>query len=256
MRYWRAATSEAKDSIHVIPPARTLPIPFCVQPQVSYDESMSDPEDLPDETSEDETIKYGTSETVEPAAAETPLPQPRDTQITIERFSDGLTMNVPPAGLWRGSYGLFAIGLVWVGFMAAFTPVFMAGLFRGQGVERGAALMVPAFLLLFWLVGIGMLLGGMNMGRRRAAIAVTSGTLMVLQTGIFGAKQRQWPATELKRICVGPSGMEVNNKPILELQIYGQQRVKFGLLAGRSDDELRWIASELRVALGVGEDFA
>jgi hypothetical protein len=76
---------------------------------------------------------------------------------------------------------------------------------------------------------------------------------MVIQTGLFGTRQRQWPVTEIRRVCAGPSGMEVNDKPILELQIFGESSAKFGLLCGRSDEELRWMASELRVVLGITE---
>jgi hypothetical protein len=201
---------------------------------------MSQPSELPDEKSDDAV-----------APNETPLPQPADSPITIERFPDGLTITVPPAGLGKGTHGLFAFAILWNGFMGVFTPVLLIGIFRGKGVEQGAALIAPAVLSLFWLVGIGILLGALNMGRRRAAIAVTGGALMVIQAGIFGTKQRQWAATEIRKICAGHSGMEVNDKPILELQIYGQGAGKFGLLAGRADEELRWIASELRAALGV-----
>jgi len=185
------------------------------------------------------------------AAPEQPLPQPPETQITIERFPDGLTINVPPAGLWRGSHGLFAFGIIWVGAMAVLTPLLVASILSGKGAEQGGAMIVPALLSLFWLVGIGLLLGGLNMGRRRAAIAVTGGTLMIIQTGIFGTKQRQWPATTITRVYAGASGMEVNDKPILELQISAQGSSRFGLLAGRTDEELQWIASELRASLGL-----
>jgi hypothetical protein len=117
-----------------------------------------------------------------------------------------------------------------------------------------AYIMITAILSIFLLVGIGLLLGAINMGRRRAALAVTSGHLMVIQTGLFGAKQHDWPAGEIEKICTGPSGMEVNKVPVLELQIYGTESRKFGLLAGRSDEELEWMASELRTALGLSPD--
>jgi hypothetical protein len=203
---------------------------------------MSEPVDLPDESSDD----------VESPSIPTPLPQPANSAITIARFPDGLTMNVPPAGLWRGTQGLFPFAIVWNGFMAVFTPFTLTAIFNGKGADQ-AAWIVPALLSLFWLVGIGILLGGLNMGRRRAAIAVTGGTLMVIQTGIFGSKQREWPVAKIKRICAGPSGMEVNDKPILELQIYADGSARCGLLAGRTDEELRWIASELSAVLSVAE---
>jgi len=204
---------------------------------------MSQPANLPDDLNEEPEV----------APVETPLAQPANSPITIERFPDGLTITVPPAGLWKGTYGLFLFAILWNGFLGVFTPLLLVGIFRGKGVEQGAALIGPAVLSIFWLVGIGILLGALNLGRRQAAIAVTGGMLMVIQTGLFGTKQRQWPATEIKKICAGHSGMEVNDKPILELQIYGQSGGKFGLLAGRTDDELRWMASELRVSLGVAE---
>ena len=56
---------------------------------------------------------------------------------------------------------------------------------------------------IFWLVGIGMLLGASNMGLRKAGIAVTGGTLMVIQTGIFGTRQRDWQPGNVEAIAPG-----------------------------------------------------
>jgi hypothetical protein len=210
---------------------------------MSYHDRMGEPTDSPDAIGDEDV----------PALEEKPLQQPPDSQITVEHFPDGLTINVPPAGLWRGTQGLFPFAILWNGFMSVFTPVLLVGIFGNKAQEQSAYLIVPALLSLFWLVGIGLLLGSLNMGRRRAAIAVTGGTLMVLQTGLFGSKQRDWGQADVENIRAAPSGMEVNNKPILELQIYGLRSGKFALLAGRRDDELFWIASELRAALGLSE---
>jgi hypothetical protein len=43
--------------------------------------------------------------------------------------------------------------------------------------------------------------------------------------------------------------MEVNGRPVLELQIHPVGGKKWGLLAGRDEDELRWMATALRRAL-------
>ena len=74
---------------------------------------------------------------------------------------------------------------------------------------------------------------------------------MVIQSGPFGTKQRDWAAEQIAKLFAGPSGMEVNEAPVLELQIVGSDSKKFGLLAGRSDDELKWMAAELRAALSL-----
>jgi hypothetical protein len=95
------------------------------------------------------------------------------------------------------------------------------------------------------------LLAAINMGRRKAAIAVTGGTLMVIQTGLFGSKQREWEPGDVQAIRAGPSNVKVNDRSLLELQIDDGGAHRFAILCGRSDEELRWIASELRAALSV-----
>src|SRR5262245_20488442 len=57
---------------------------------------MSQPAEVPDEA----------SEAADRAPAETPLSQPANSEIAIDRFADGLTITVPPAGLWSGTHGL------------------------------------------------------------------------------------------------------------------------------------------------------
>lgn len=186
----------------------------------------------------------------EPTAAD--HPQPADSPITIERFPDGVTIQIPPGGLWRGSHGLFAFGLIWLAITGPLTLCLGGGVAAGQPNAQGNTAMLwlmPLMLLLFPLVGVGLLLAGINMGTRKAVLAVTGGSLMVLQTGIFGSKQRDWPPGEVEAVRIGPSGMTVNDKPVLELQIFDGGASKFGLLAGRSDEELEWIAGELRAVL-------
>jgi hypothetical protein len=65
-------------------------------------------------------------------------------------------------------------------------------------------------------------------------------------------KRREWPLNEIKTVRVGPSGMEVNDVPVPELQIHGHQDKLFGLLAGRDKQELTWMATVLRQAIKQG----
>ena len=178
---------------------------------------------------------------------------PQSTAIRIERFADGVTIEVPAAGLWKGTHGLFAMAVLWNGIMAPLTLCLGGAFLGGQQVQKGneAVWVLPLVLSLFWVIGIVLLLISINMGRRRAALAVTGGSLMVLKTGLFGTKQRRWEPGEVEAVRVGPSGMEVNEVPVLELQILGGGG-KFSLLAGRSDDELNRVARALRRALRVG----
>ena len=89
------------------------------------------------------------------------------------------------------------------------------------------------------------------MGRRRATLSVESGALRVTQTTLFGTKQREWRLREIAAIRADASGMAVNNVPIIELQIHPRVGKKAGFFAGRDEQELRWLATELRHALNV-----
>jgi hypothetical protein len=192
-------------------------------------------EDLDEEDWEDDTD------------AELPATRPPTTTIRFDSHESGdLTITIPPAGLIKGSKGLFLFGLIWSSVMTLFTSLIILAVVNNPKQKNDMPWFGYAIFGLFWLIGIGLLLSGINMGRRRAAIALVSGQLMAIQTGIFGSKKREWPLEELAEIRVGPSGMEVNKQPINELQIVDKKNSKFGLLSERNDAELRWLASELK----------
>jgi hypothetical protein len=177
------------------------------------------------------------------------LQKPAGSNITLEEHADGVTLHVPPAGLWKGSKGLFAFSLLWNGFMTIVTGGFVWALLAG-GAGHLDALIFVAFIAAFWAVGLGLMLAGINMGRRCAVLGVVGNDhLLVLQTGIFGSKRREWDRGQLEEIRAGPSGIETNGVPIIELQIIPRRGKKVGLLAGRENDELHWLAAVLRHSL-------
>lgn len=187
-------------------------------------------------------------------------PQPTGSRSVLEVQDAGLTLRIPPAGLIKGSKGLFVFSLLWCGFMAVFTTLAVlavTGVFEAESDidSVGEALGAAAFVAVFWAVGIGMMIGAINAGRRQAVIDIVGtgehATLLITRQSLFGTKQHEWPVGQLDRIRVGPSGMEVNNRPVMELQIHPTQGKKVGILRQLEDDQLRWIASNLRVALGV-----
>jgi len=143
---------------------------------------------------------------------------------------------------------MFFFALIWNGFMTVFTSGIICGGLNAEDKPDATALWIfPLFLLLFWAVGIGMLLGALNMGRRSAMFAVAGGNLLVMQKGIFGTKRREWSAQEISSIVTGPSGMKVNDRDVPQLQIHASGE-KLGLLTGRDERELEWLACELRNA--------
>lgn len=181
--------------------------------------------------------------------------QPAGSKVTWEEVPAGVTLLVPPAGVIRGSSGLFFFAITWLGFMTIFSFAF--GLASLTGEARNIRSMwevvgIVAFIGAFWSVGIGLMLTAVNLGRRQAALAVANGRLMIVQAGLFGTKKREWACENLRRIGIGPSGMSVNDVPVFELQIHPHDEKKHGMLAGRETQELAWMATVLRDAAKVG----
>ncbi len=181
-------------------------------------------------------------------AAEDVFVQPAGSRVQVEESGSNLRLVMPPEGIWRGSKGLFFFGLLWCGFMVLFTSltVFSAGKKPGD-IPTVFWIFIPAF----WAIGIGLLLGAINMGRRTARLEVDTSRLCIETRGLFGAKRREWTRADLSAVRADGSGMEVNDRPVIELQIHPRVGKKVGLLAGRNEDELRWIATCLRRALNL-----
>jgi hypothetical protein len=174
--------------------------------------------------------------------------QPPGSDVQVEQFPDGITFRVPPAGVWKGSAGMFQFGILWTVAIAGFTALFAgAGVAQGRGAS--AVLGALGIMSLFWLVGAGLLLGGWVMGTRESVIAVVGDTVMVMQTGLRRSKRREWPRSAVTTVRVGPSGTEVNDRPIPELQLHSADKKLFGMLVGRDPQELTWMATLLRQAI-------
>lgn len=186
--------------------------------------------------------------TEESASPDEIVEQPADSRIQVLELGSGVQFSVPPAGLWRGSMGMFFFALFWCGFMAVFTGfTFFAGSKKSSDVPFAFWIFIPAF----WAIGIGLLLGAINMGRRTAKLEADAGRLCVETRGLFGIKRQEWIRSDLSAIRAAAGNMKVNDHPVMELQIHPRSGKKLGLLAGRNENELRWLASRLRQALKV-----
>ena len=189
------------------------------------------------------------AEAVRKAAEPDVYDQPPGSDVQVEWFPDGITMRVPPAGIWKGGAGyLLRFGIMWCVATAGFSVLFLvAEIAQGEGVSGVLGLLT--FMGFFWLAGAGLLLAGWNMGTREAAVTVVADSLMVIQTGLRRAKRREWPRSEITTVRVGWSDMEANDRVVVELQIHGTKGKLFGMLAGRDERELIWMAMLLREAL-------
>lgn len=174
--------------------------------------------------------------------------KPPGCPILVESTPGRLVLTVPPSGLWKGTRGFFVFSIFWCLFMTVFTGFMVYGAIHSESTSD-----FPWFVWLcilgFWGIGIGMMLGAINMGRRHAVLVVQGGCLKVTQTGLFGTKQREWQQPEIASIRCDASGMAVNDVPVLELQIHPVSGKKAGYFAGHGTNDLEWMASALRKAL-------
>jgi hypothetical protein len=182
----------------------------------------------------------------DPRGVDGPPTRPPSTEVVADDQAPGVTLTVPAAGVGKGSKGLFGFGVIWNGFLVVFSAFVVP-----EVLADGVAGLALGAIGVFWVVGIGMILGALNMGLRSAVLAVADDRLTIEQRGLFGAKRREWARHEVKTICSGASGLEVNRVPILELQVFDTSNRKHGVLAGRDHGELEWMASELSRALGL-----
>ncbi len=178
--------------------------------------------------------------------------QPVGSTATIQRREYGITIDIPPAGLLKGSKGLFFFALLWNAFISIFIVVATLGAVGVIEMEGDAPpWLMLVFVIPFVAVGVGMMIGAINMGRRHATIATADDLVMIVRHSIFGKSTREWSADQIAAICIGNSGMEVNDVPVRELQIHPNDGKKFGCLSQLDDDELVWIAAELNQALAI-----
>jgi hypothetical protein len=171
-------------------------------------------------------------------------PKPDGTRVKINAKFNGVSIDVPPAGL-RASKGLFTVAFVWCLILSIISAGFVFA------TKKTYEIMPYVLMGIFWLVGLSLMTLAINIARKRAVLNVESGGLALMQKSLFGTKHHEWRRGEIGAIRADTSGMEVNDKPIIELQIHPVTGKKVGLLAGRDEQELRWIATELRKVLQV-----
>ncbi len=176
--------------------------------------------------------------------------RPSNASGTLTETEDGISISLPALGYIKGTKGFGVFAIVWMAFISVFSVVFV-GVFarpRFGGAEVFALLM----LSVFWAAGLGMVFFAVRSGRRRGMIDVVGRDLLITRQSVGKPVAENWASDEIDRVVVGPSGTEINEKPVLELQVWLKDGVKRGFFPERRDDELRWIAGEITAALRAG----
>ena len=175
--------------------------------------------------------------------------QPPQSVIERQSLPDGFVLTIPASGVRGGSRGLLTFSLAWCGIVTLFTVVFSIAGGQGQVNPKESWWVFPVVIAVFWAIGIGTFLSAINMSRRQAAIAVAGDRLKLIISDLFGTKRKEWALDDLQTFRKGPSGVEVNGVPVMQLHIVPRAGSPYGLLTGRDEAELEWIATQLRRAL-------
>ncbi len=175
-----------------------------------------------------------------PYIPETIPPQPAGSRAVLDQLGSGICLRVPPVGFTKSTMPLMLFSLLWLGFVFLFTAIMFF---------TGAPLAMYLFISIFWMAGILVLLLGLHMMRKQAVIDVVHDTLLLTQQSIFGRSQHEWRADELLDIRADRSGTSVNDRPLLNLQFIPREGKVVSLFTGREDDELHWMAANLRTAM-------
>ena len=173
------------------------------------------------------------------------LCQPEDSYIEVLEL-DGATAYQVPAKGFRGSAVviLTLVGTGWTALSlviayAALTEAWQAKLNWVQSLQE---VLIP---VLSMLIGFVLLLIARNLAIRSAMIGLQAGHLFVERKSIFGTRWTEFEVEQIERIVCGPSGMEVNEEPVYELQVFQRGDKKTGLLSRLTRAELTWLAQEL-----------
>jgi len=194
-------------------------------------------------------VDWRAEERVEASA---PVARPDGTPITLERADGVTTIRVPPSGT-KGSRAMLTFGVIWTLFSAVACAAMVWKLATNPSSFSGSPWALAIVLPLFLAIGAGMIVYALSLSRRRTVLDIVGDTLLVTRSGLRKVRAWEWRAADLKRVHVGPSGMEVNDEPVLALVIEPREGRKTILLAARSEAELRWIAWEVGSALGLRE---
>lgn len=178
-----------------------------------------------------------------------PVAQPSVSTAVLERTPEGASITLPPMGFFKGSKGLGCFSILWLAFVSIFAVLSVGMIVKSQPFLH--VLPFAGVSTLFGAIGVGMFYAAVRSGRRTAVIDVVGPDLLITLQSTGAPKAHAWTRAEIDRVVVGKSGVEINETPVMELQIWPVEGKKVGLFAERSDDELRWIAWEIRAALGL-----
>lgn len=167
-----------------------------------------------------------------------PVSKPANSDIELVDHPGGIALKVPPSGIWKGSKGLMLFSGCWSAFSTVFFVVLLGVAIGGEDVP----LFAFGFIGLFVLIGVGIGLCAVNMGVRKAMIAFDGDRFKLVHKNLFRERREDWGLEEIDRFQIGPSGMEVNDVPVMCMFIHFTDGTKEKFFSSRTNEEIHWMA--------------
>ena len=153
------------------------------------------------------------------SAVSLPSP-PRGVAATLHTLPQGARIDVPPAGLWRGSFGLIIFG-------PALVLVAVVAVARIIMLEGGIAPWVLTWFILLGLIGVGM----------------------TFAAQLLGLRATQGAAVD--RVAVGEAPFTSRNRAIVRLEVHLKDGGRHVAMTARPEAEVRWAADVVGRLLGL-----
>ena len=191
--------------------------------------------------------------------------RPVNSRVILQEHADGVTLVVPPPGVWRGSNGFIVFWtFLWCALLLPASIALGTAALWGNVHDKHGQPVGPVgpllFLVPFWLVGIGFLLAVLHRGRRRVTLTVDGSRLLVVQSGLFGTRRSEWPREEIAElhvVCDRRSRIgEGKKNPYypwqIDLRIVPRDGPEVNVITYREGNprkaDLEWMATTLRRA--------
>jgi hypothetical protein len=196
--------------------------------------------------------------------------RPINCRAILEEEIDGVTVVMPPAGVWHGSHKFIVFWtFLWCGMLLPVTVIFGTVAVLGEVRDEQGQPMAPLFPLLFlipfWLIGIIMLLIILYRGRRCVKLRVDGEWLLLVQTGLFRRRRSEWPRAQIadlgvvcdRRSRIGEGEENPYYPWLIDLRIVPRDGPAVNVLTYREGDprkaDLEWMATVLRATLRLAE---
>lgn len=182
--------------------------------------------------------------TIPAAGPAEPKPQrPFDARALLERTAQRLLIHVPARGMTGGYWALLGFGIFWLSFTAFWT----AGAL-GFGMRIGPwNVAFAAFSIPFWLVGFGMLAGGLFGARAEYTVRIDASFLVTQVRCLFWRRRKVIDRAQVQHARAGRRFLSDRTASSLRQQFPVEivfERDTFSLPC-ESRQEQAWLISEI-----------